>query len=140
MRLSQNGRQDEDYVQRLVTMLRTSSVQKAVLFAEDCRYDSAGRPDRANTPFYVPNDYMFSVVRRYRDLFVPCASINPKRRDAIDELERCASLGARVLEIHPPIQDVNPAEARFRPFYRRCGERKIILLFHTGTENAAQTV
>lgn len=140
MRLSNNGRMDEDYVQRLVTMLRASSVQKAILLAQDCRYDSAGRPDRANTPFYVPNDYLFQVVRNYPDLFIPCVSINPKRRDAIAELDRCAALGARVLKIHPPIQDVDPAEARFRPFYRRCGEKKIIVMFHTGTENAAETI
>jgi len=33
MRLRENGRMDEDYVQRLVAMLRASSVDKAVLLA-----------------------------------------------------------------------------------------------------------
>ena len=140
MRLRENGRMDEDYVQRLVAMLRASSVDRAVLLAQDSRYDSSGRPDRENTSFYVPNDYLFQIVGRFPDLFIPCVSINPKRRDALEELDRCAELGARVLKIHPPIQDVDPSEVRFRPFYRRCAEKNIMLMFHTGTEHAAEIV
>jgi predicted TIM-barrel fold metal-dependent hydrolase len=140
MRLADNGRMDEDYVQRLVAMLRNSSVSKAVLLAQDSRYDAAGRPDPENTSFYIPNDYLFEIVRRYPDLFIPCVSINPKRRDALEELDRCAELGARVLKIHPPIQDVDPGESRFRPFYRRCAEQNVIVMFHTGAEHAAETV
>ena len=140
MRLRENGRMDEDYVQRLVPMLRASSVDKAVLLAQDSRYDAQGRPDRENTSFYVPNDYLFQIAGRFPDLFIPCVSINPKRRDALEEVDRCAKLGARVLKIHPPIQDVDPGEARFRPFYRRCADKHIIVMFHTGTEHAAETV
>jgi predicted TIM-barrel fold metal-dependent hydrolase len=136
--LRENGRMDEDYVQYLSAMLRSSpSVQKAVLLAQDSRYDSAGRPDKTHTSFFVPNDYLFRIVARFPNLFIPCVSINPKRRDAIEELDRCSERGARVLKIHPPIQDVDPAEARFRPFYRRCADKRIIVMFHTGVEHAA---
>ena len=72
--------------------------------------------------------------------FIPCVSINPKRRDAIEELDRCAEGGARVLKIHPPIQDVDPAEERFRPFYHRIAEYGIILMVHTGMEPAPGVV
>ena len=140
MHLSEDGRRDKDYLEHLVAMLRASVVQKAVLLAQDCRYDSRGKPDRENTSFFVPNDYLFQVTERYADLFIPCVSINPKRSDALEELDRCAERGARVLKIHPPIQDVDPADARFRPFYRRCAERKVIVMFHTGTEHAAEIV
>jgi hypothetical protein len=47
--LRENGRMDEDYIQRLVAMLRGSSVSKAVLLAQDSRYDSGGYPDREHT-------------------------------------------------------------------------------------------
>jgi predicted TIM-barrel fold metal-dependent hydrolase len=77
-------------------------------------------------------------VSRFPGLFVPCVSVNPRRRDALDEVDRCAALGARVLKIHPPTQDVDPGEPRFKPFYRRCAERKLIVMVHTGTEHAAE--
>ena len=140
MDLKENGHMDEDYVQHLVAMLRASSVQKAVLLAQDCRYDAGGFPEHGNTSFFIPNDYLFRIVARFPELFIPCVSINPKRRDAMEELDRCAELGARVLKIHPPIQDVDPGERRFRPFYRRCADRKILVMFHTGTEHAAEIV
>jgi len=136
--LSENGRFDEDYVQRMVAQLRSSSVSKAVLLAQDCRYDGAGKPDWGNTDIFVPNDYVFKVARRFPELFIPCISINPSRQDAIAELEKCVELGARVLKIHPPIQCVDPSESGFRSFYRKCSDRGVIVMVHTGTEHSAK--
>ena len=138
--LSENGRMDQDYLDRIVHQLRQSSVQRAVLLAQDCRYDSSGRPDMENTSFYVPNEYLFQVTRRFPELFTPCVSINPLRRDAIDELERCSAKGSRILKIHPPIQNVDPGKAAFRGFYRKCAEKGIIVMVHTGTEHSAEIV
>ena len=128
---------DEAYVQRLVSQLRASAVDRAVLVGQDCRYDDRGDPLPGETDFYVPNDYVFDVVARYPDLLVPCVSINPRRRDAVAELERCASKGARVVKVHPPTQAVDPGDPAFRPFYRRMAELSVVLMVHTGTENAA---
>ena len=136
--LEENGRMDEDYVDRLVEHVRGSSISKALLYAQDCRYDDAGRPDLEASSCHVPNEYLFRVVKRHPDLFIPCASINPRRADALDELERCAEAGARAVKIHPPTQAVDPGEARFRPFYRKAAERRIIVVVHTGTEHAAE--
>jgi predicted TIM-barrel fold metal-dependent hydrolase len=138
--LEENGHFDEQYVERIADMLRRSSIDRAVLLAQDCRYDSAGRPDKDNTSVYVPNDYLFQVTRRLPELFIPCVSINPTRRDAIEELERCMENGARILKIHPPIQNVDPGEGSHRPFYRKCAERKVIVMVHTGTEHSAEIV
>lgn len=131
------GRMDQDYVDQLVRQLRASSVKKAVLLAQDGRYDAQGRFLREATNAYVPNEYLFAVIAEHPELFIPCASINPRRRDAQDELERCAAAGARVLKVHPPVQDVNPAEERFRPFYRRVAELGVLLMVHTGSEHAS---
>ena len=131
---------DQDFVSALVRQLRGSSIDMAVLLAHDGRYDSAGRFDNGTTSIYVPNEYLFRVVAKHEDLFVPCVSINPKRRDAFEELDRCAEAGARVLKIHPPIQDVDPGEARFRPFYRRIADHGIVFMVHTGMEPAPGVV
>lgn len=138
--LSENGRLDQDFLDRIVGQLRSSSVSRAVLLAQDCRYDKAGRPDLENTSFFVPNDYLFKVVARFPDLFISCVSINPSRRDAIEELERCIEGGAGILKIHPPIQNVDPGDPSFRSFYRKCSENRVIVMVHTGTEHAAEIV
>jgi predicted TIM-barrel fold metal-dependent hydrolase len=138
LNLREGGSLDEDYVECLLAQLRGSSVRRAVLLAQDCRYDGAGRRDMDRTSFFVPNDHLLRVTAQHSDLFIPCVSINPMRHDAIEELERCAAGGARILKIHPPIQAVDAGDARYRPFYRRCAEMKIIVMVHTGTENASE--
>ena len=138
--LEENGRMDEDYIDRLLSQFRASKLSGCVLLAQDCRYDKNGKPDFDRTGFYVPNDWLFEVCGRHKDIFFPCVSINPKRRDHMDELERCAEKGAKVLKIHPPTQDVDPGEERFRPFYRRMAEHGIVLMVHTGTEHASAVV
>jgi hypothetical protein len=136
--LSENGRMDQDYVRELVRQLRGSSIRRAVLLAQDARYDGRGRIDLDSTHFYVPNEYLFEVVAAHPDLFVAGASLNPARADAIEALDRCAAAGARVLKIHPPTQDVDPADPRHRPFYRRVAEHGILLMAHTGSEHASE--
>ena len=132
------GHIDEDYLQRLVTQLRASSIKKAVLQSWDCRYDEKGEPDPAHTTSaFVPNDYLLKTVARYPDLFIPCASINPTRKEALDELDRCAAQDVKVIKIHPPTMNVI---RRIRDFYRRCAAHRIIVMVHTGAEHAADIV
>lgn len=139
--LANNGRMDQDYVSLLAQSVRTSSIQRVLLQAWDSRYDEAGLPDwTRTTSLYIPNEYMFRVVGEHPDVFLPCASINPKRRDWKEEVDRCAEKGARLVKVHPPTMDVDPREARFRPFYRHCSARGMTLMFHTGAEHAADIV
>lgn len=131
---------NEDYLRALTGQLSESSIDRALLFAQDGRYGNSGHLDCASTNAYVSNDYLFDVVARFPDLFIACCSINPKRRDALDELERCAALGARALKIHPPVQDVDPGLTQFRPFYRRAAELGIVIIVHTGSEHSTPDI
>jgi uncharacterized protein len=132
---------DAAYVKRLTEQMRDSDVTAAWLMGYDCRYGADGTPDIANTTsVYVPNDHVFRVVREHPDLFHPCPSLNPQRADWRNELEHCATRGARVLKIHPPTQDVNPGDPRFREFYRRCASLGVAVMVHTGTEHSAAIV
>ena len=131
---------DKQLVDRLVEHVEASSIEKVVLQAWDGRYTNGQLDYDSTTSLYVPNEYLFRVVRQHPKLFVPCASINPKRSDALEELERCAEQGARMVKIHPPTMDVDPSDKAFLPFYRLCRKRNIILMVHTGTEHAADVV
>jgi predicted TIM-barrel fold metal-dependent hydrolase len=131
---------DDAYVDVLVKRAQASGLSKSVLLAQDGVYDAGGVLDRARTHVYVPNDYVFSVASRYPKLFVPCPSINPDRRDSIAELERCASKGARILKIHPPIQGVDVAAKRHVKFFARCAALGVIVMVHTGHEHSSPII
>ncbi|HHI79441.1 MAG TPA: hypothetical protein ENK02_05635 [Planctomycetes bacterium] len=132
------GDMDGQYLRRLLRDARASTLDRFLLLAQDGRYDHRGKFDKANTHFYVPNDYLFEICRRHPDLFSPCVSINPKRRDALSEIDRCAEKGAKACKVHPPTQDVDLRDPAFRPFYRRLRERGLVLMVHTGTEHASK--
>lgn len=122
------------YVETLDSELAGSTeVARAVLLAMDGVYDSQGVLDRAHTDFLVSNDAVFAA-RKTSPRLLPGASINPSRRDALDELDRCAEEGAVLVKVLPNAQVFDPAEARFRPFYRRLAELRLPLLSHVGYE------
>ena len=131
---------DEAYVLALAEQVEKSGLDKAVILAQDAVYDDCGRPDWDKTHFYIPNDYLLQVVARYPGRMIPCVSINPERADAIEEADRCASRGARILKIHPPTQGVDLADKKHTAFFRRCADLKMIVMVHTGHEHSAPIV
>lgn len=143
LRLPPNGDLNESYVEALVAQAREARAAlgsfRVVLLAQDCRYTEGGEPDWTNSSVYVPNEYLFQVVARYPDLFIPCPSVNPQRKDWEAELDYCLAQGARVLKIHPPTQAVNPGDQEFRAFYRKCAAAGMRVMVHTGAEHSAPT-
>ena len=95
------------------------------------------RPERRSTRRTITSS---QVTARYPEMMIPCVSINPDRADALDELNRCAEKGARILKIHPPIQGVDPGDKKHARFFRRCAELKVMVMVHTGHEHSSPIV
>lgn len=131
---------DEGYVKALTEHLRTSDIDKGVILSQDAVYGPDGKPDWKRTHVYVPNDYLLRITARFADRMIPCVSINPERGDALNELDRCAEAGARVLKIHPPIQGVDVSNKKYKPFFRACAKWNFLVMVHTGHEHAAPIV
>jgi uncharacterized protein len=122
------------YVDNLERELSASErVEGAVLLAMDGVYDDAGRLDEARTGFLISNDHLFAVTRGSTRL-LPGVSVNPARRDALDELERCAERGAALVKVLPNAQLFDPADRRFVPFYAAMARLRLPLLSHVGYE------
>ena len=118
------GELDDAYVEALASHVRSSTLDAVVLLAQDIPYDDAGNPVPEKGGFYVPNEYLFQIIEKYPDLFIPAVSIHPGRRDAMEELERCIDRGARVLKLLPNCLNIDCASERFRPFWGADGFRQ----------------
>lgn len=127
---------DEGYANVLAEQVKTSGLTKCAILGQDAVYESNGEPNWTRTSFYTPNDYVFKVTAQH-PMMIPCPSINPMRKDAIDELERIHNKGAKLFKIHPPTQGVNVADPKHTKFYGRCAELKIVIMVHTGHEHSA---
>lgn len=129
------ARSNQQYVDGLLLELRRSQhVKQTVLLGMDGVYTANGRLDVERTEFLVGNDYVLGVARSHPQEFLPGVSINPQRRDAVAELERCAEAGAVLVKVLPNTQGFDPGNRSYAPFYRKLAQLRIPLLCHVGYE------
>lgn len=129
---------DSLYVERLLEQLKGSSLDAAVILAQDDVYDETGKRMDCGT-FYVPNEYILGLCRQHPQL-LPAASIHPARADALDELERCLAGGAVMLKLLPNCNNVDCNDRRYQKFWERMAAAKLPLLAHTGGEHTLHVV
>jgi radical SAM superfamily enzyme with C-terminal helix-hairpin-helix motif len=106
----------QKYLDDLVNELRTSRhVQQAVLLGMDGVYDQNGRLNQAHTDFLISNDYVLKTAQSHSAELLAGVSINPQRRDAHEEVHRCADAGATLVKVLPNAQQFNPATCVTKP-------------------------
>lgn len=126
-------RQYEDLLRKMVE--EPGGPDKIVLLALDGVYDKDGQPEPARCHMVISNDAVFKLCEE-NPHFLPAASVNPMRADALEALDEVARRGAVMLKFLPNMQDFDPEDERLRPFWRRCAHWGLPLLFHTGYEHA----
>ncbi len=128
------GDLDRLYAERLLELVRGSSLSAVVLLAHDLPRDDQGQPLPDKMPFYAPNEYVLSLARQHRE-FLAGVSIHPGRPDALEELERCLAGGAALMKCLPNCHNINCNDRRFTRFWERMAEARLPLLAHTGGEH-----
>jgi uncharacterized protein len=122
------------YLERLLRDLTASTrVARAVILGLDGVYGSDGRLNEKETEFLISNDYILDVCRAHPGLLLPGVSVNPMRRDAVEEVARCAERGAALVKALPNTQRFDPA-GDFVPFYRALAAHGLPLVSHVGFE------
>jgi hypothetical protein len=128
------GDLDRLYVERLLELVRGSSLAAVVILAQELAYDQSGKPQKQFGSFYVPNQYVLELAKKHAE-FLPAVSIHPGRPDAMEELERCLAGGAVMMKCLPNCQNINCNDPQYRRFWERMAEAKLPLLAHTGGEH-----
>jgi uncharacterized protein len=113
----------------------SKNVGAAVILALDGVMDSKGELDSAKTQVYIPNDFVGRETHKYSNLLFG-ASINPKRKEALEALALAIQNGAVLIKWIPSIMDFDPADSTFIPFYLAMKAAGIPLLTHTGKESS----
>ena len=117
----------------LLGLIDTSSLDAVLLLAMDYPYDEKGNCLKQKAKFFVPNDHVLDLAKKYSQIFSAC-SIHPARKDAIEELERCAERGAKVLKLLPNCHNLDCSDPRYRPFWEKLAQLGLPFLAHTGGE------
>lgn len=124
---------DRLYTEKLLEMIRGSSVDRALLLAHELPHHADGTALPERSSLYVPNDHVLELARRHPE-FLAAVSIHPARRDAMDELEKSLAGGAAALKCLPNVQGIDWNDPRYTRFLQRMAEAGLPLLAHTGSE------
>ncbi len=82
----------------------------------------------------IPNSFVVDGARRYPDVLIPFASVDPRRgSEGVRETEELLAAGAvRGFKFHPNIQQFDPNDRIAYPLYELIEAHDSIALFHTG--------
>jgi hypothetical protein len=117
------------------SLAQSKYVSRAVILALDGVVDGDGNLNTNRTEAYVPNEFVVETVGRHTNLLFG-ASVNPYRSDALERLDWVKAHGAVLVKWIPPIMEIDPADPKLVPFYKKMAELKLPLLSHTGAEKS----
>ena len=108
-----------------ITQLDAAGIDKAVISAEDVT-------TRAGAEI-VSNEEVRSLVERYPDRLIGFASVDPKRPDAAEVLEKAfTELRLSGLKLSPAMQYFMPNDPVMKPVYELCLKYNKPILFEAG--------
>jgi predicted TIM-barrel fold metal-dependent hydrolase len=110
-------------------------VRKAVILALDGVIGEDGSLDAKRTQVYVPNEFVADAAARHANLLFG-ASVNPYRKDALERLAWAEDNRAVLIKWIPSIMEIDPADPRLEPFYRKLAQLGLPLLTHAGKESS----
>jgi len=86
------------------------------------------------------NDEVGHAAAAFPDRFIPFCTAFPNQSpgDAAAEIGRCLDRGFKGVKFHPWLQSFPANSAYLYPTLERCAERRVPVLFHTGTPPYAQ--
>jgi len=130
---------DEQYIDRIIRLNKHMPMRvKTHILAFDRHYNTDGTVNEEHTEFYIPNDYVWSIHKKYPEYFVPVMSVHPYRKDALQELEKWARKGVKYIKWLPNAMGMDPSADRLIPYYQMMKRYKMVLLSHAGEEKAVE--
>jgi len=128
---------DRAYVERLLALTADFPPgARWLLFAFDNAHGDDGMPNADTTTFHVPDRYARAVASAHADRFGFVASIHPYAPDALERLDSAIAAGALAVKWLPSAMNIDPRNARCRPFYDRLAAARLPLIVHFGEEQA----
>ncbi|HIB43117.1 MAG TPA: amidohydrolase [Nitrospina sp.] len=136
----QDDKADQDYISRLLQLIEHLPEKgRFMILGFDKRYRPDGKEDLERTEFYIPNEYISSMVKKNPQIFISMISIHPFRKDAIKKLEEWNKKGVRFIKWLPNAMGIDPSDPRLDTFYSKVKELNMAILVHVGGEGAVHT-
>jgi len=111
------------YVDELIPLFDKYNVEQAIVFPNP----------NVGDKYPEMNNYVAKCVKKYSKRLVGFGRVDPRREDAIHELNRIKkSLGLTGLKLHPMVECFRPDHPFFDKFFKKVNRLKLPILFHSG--------
>jgi len=116
----------ESYINNLISLIKNSKLDKAVLIAIE------------NSEICANNEQVLSVCKKYPE-FLFGINLNPLDKDIDLKIQQAHKDGAVLVKILPSFQNVDLSDKKSIPFFELLKEYNLPLLVHTGKEYTLRT-
>jgi len=111
------------YVDELIRLFDKYSIQQAIVFPNP----------NVGDKYPEMNDYIAGCVRKHPKRLIGFGRVDPRREDAIKELNRIkTSLGLAGLKLHPAVECFRPDHPFFDKLFRKTNKLNLPIFFHSG--------
>ncbi len=129
------------YCHTLINLVNKSEyLQKIVLFGVDAKVDDTGKVMGRDATVCATNEDLLRLYQQHSDRIIPFFSINPKRDDALDLIDKYCDLGFKGAKFLQNYWGVDTREDRYRDYFEKLKQKKIPLLIHLGSESSVSSV
>lgn len=115
-------------------------IEKIVLFGVDAKVDDEGNILHKDKTVCASNEDVAALYAQYPELIIPFFSINPKRPDALELIEKYHALGFKGAKFLQNYWGVDTREARYRPYFEKLAALDLPLIIHVGSESSVHSV
>ena len=124
-----------EYVKAMAKSIRESEhVEKACIFGVDIRLDGKGRESHRDGTVCAMSEDVLQVAQDHPGQFIPFLSVNPRRADALDQIDEYTERGCRGAKFLQNYWGVDLNDERFIPYYEKLKQKNIPLVIHIGSE------
>jgi len=111
------------YVDEIIRLFDKYNIQQAIVFPNP----------NVGDKYPEMNDYIAKCVKKYPKRLIGFGRVDPRREDAIKELNRIKNvLGLTGLKLHPMVECFRPDHHFFSKLFKRANELSLPILFHSG--------
>ncbi len=128
------------YKKTITNLVRESKyLDKIVLFGVDAKVDDKGKVTHRDKTVCATNEDLLELYNDNKDIIVPFFSINPKRPDALDLVDKYVELGFKGAKFLQNYWNVNTKDERYIPYFEKLKKYNIPLIIHVGSESSIKS-
>lgn len=131
------NRKYDAFVESFINNIKTSKhIKKSVILPVDAKIDTKGDEIHRDKTVCSSNEDVYKEYQKYPNEIIPFFSINPNRKDALDLIDKYASLGFKGAKFLQNYWDIDINDKKYSKYFEKIKSYNLPIIIHSGSEYA----